>query len=1078
MKTRTPYATLLLALAALPAFAGIKYWDNPDYKNFDVDDYVQTDMLLHFDGIRNVGAEAGHDSAATTWANLGTAGSAQDAVWCSYIPVEGGSGYVGSNPNSSEGAWEKDGFRFNGKAYFAKLPGGTSFTRPASYTVQVALRGYPQVQSGNTCYPFWPGTGWDQGSVGIRKNNIGAATGPANSMYLTDKDPQTASYRANFVNSPTSYSYFTGIIDATGGYGYAFGTATKPVAGGSASAPALAGTAAADTIGHFAIGGFYGKSSGTAFGSLECFIGTIHDIRLYGRALTDEELAWNRVIDEARYFDRRAAIPVTNAVVASSVASVDGDQPCGAYAVDASGFTFTAPASKTVDGRAYTCTGCTVETWNGSAWGAPVTQNGVLSVPVSSSDRKRITWQYEADDGLANYGLVTYDVGDYVQDGLFVFYDGIRNVGADQPHSSGSMTWKNLGSAGATGDATVTGYSVDAGISGEWGENGYDCGGTMKINCPGPVTWGPTFTLQALVDTDSSKLKHATSANYILGVGWASCSLVAYKNNKNFQFHTQSASAYPYGPYAAVDTKWEYCTAMLDGDAKTASAFTGTAIPTEDGTDRLSYESMAGNVSGSFNIGSWGGGNSQYFVGRIKSIRAYNRILTEAELEQNRMVDEARFFGRIPVTNVVVQSTYSYLQGDQANGPYQVNGAYNFTAPATVTAPNGIEYACDGYIVETQDGIGWANATSGSGNSYLYNTSAGTVRLTWKWKATRGLRTATDYSVDDLSPAGLALHYDGLLNAGVGVARTTTATKWVNLGSRPGMDLTRATSGSDTSLHGAWGDKGYAFAGKAQFGSASGLAWPTTFSAQALVDAKYADNPHTSGHYIAATTWSQFGMQIDGKRNIGRFNAQGQESYDNRAHYATETGIDYMTAIHDAVTKTAVVFPGTSAPTGGTSADGYMHFDTFNGIENNQFRLGGWGGGAGSGQCLVGTLYTFRYYDRVITQEEIIRNRNVDAVRYFGALGVTNVIVAVEDGAGIVPAETAGEPYFVEGEYAFTAAGGAGLGYRVSVPDGNGGWRLVESVGEGTTYTYTSGTSPALVKLEWRIQKPFVLVVR
>ena len=136
-------------------------------------------------------------------------------------------------------------------------------------------------------------------------------------------------------------------------------------------------------------------------------------------------------------------------------------------------------------------------------------------------------------------------------------------------------------------------------------------------------------------------------------------------------------------------------------------------------------------------------------------------------------------------------------------------------------------------------------------------------------------------------------------------------------------------------------------------------------------------------------------MQIDGKRNVGRFNAQGQDSYDNRAHYATETGIDYMTAIHDAVTKTAVVFPGTSAPTGGTSADGYMHFDTFNGIENNQFRLGGWGGGAGSGQCLVGSLYTFRYYDRVLTQEEIVRNRNVDAVRYFNALGVTNLVVDV-----------------------------------------------------------------------------------
>ena len=32
----------------------------------------------------------------------------------------------------------------------------------------------------------------------------------------------------------------------------------------------------------------------------------------------------------------------------------------------------------------------------------------------------------------------------------------------------------------------------------------------------------------------------------------------------------------------------------------------------------------------------------------------------------------------------------------------------------------------------------------GTSNSYLYNTSAGTVRLTWKWKAASGLRTGMD----------------------------------------------------------------------------------------------------------------------------------------------------------------------------------------------------------------------------------------------------------------------------------------------------------------------------------------------
>ena len=48
-------------------------------QDFDVGDYVQSGLVLHFDGIRNAGASAPHDPATTTWANLGTLGAAQNA---------------------------------------------------------------------------------------------------------------------------------------------------------------------------------------------------------------------------------------------------------------------------------------------------------------------------------------------------------------------------------------------------------------------------------------------------------------------------------------------------------------------------------------------------------------------------------------------------------------------------------------------------------------------------------------------------------------------------------------------------------------------------------------------------------------------------------------------------------------------------------------------------------------------------------------------------------------------------------------------------------------------------------------
>ena len=87
--------------------------------------------------------------------------------------------------------------------------------------------------------------------------------------------------------------------------------------------------------------------------------GQIKSFRLYHKALSTDELIWNRAVDETRFFGAKplSAIPVTNAVVASSIASVSGNEKAGVYAVDASGYTFSAPASKTVDGRSYTCTG-------------------------------------------------------------------------------------------------------------------------------------------------------------------------------------------------------------------------------------------------------------------------------------------------------------------------------------------------------------------------------------------------------------------------------------------------------------------------------------------------------------------------------------------------------------------------------------------------------------------------------------------------------------------------------------------------------------------------------------------------
>ena len=220
-------------------------------------------------------------------------------------------------------------------------------------------------------------------------------------------------------------------------------------------------------------------------------------------------------------------------------------------------------------------------------------------------------------------------------------------------------------------------------------------------------------------------------------------------------------------------------------------------------------------------------------------------------------------------------------------------------------------------------------------------------------------------------------------------------------------------------------------------------------------------------------------MQIDGSRKVGRFNAQNDQDYAHRPNYATATGIDYMTAIHDAATQTAVVFPGTKAPTGGNVTDGYMHFDTFGPVENNAFRLGGWGGGPGGSQNLVGTVKTFRYYDRVLTEEELIRNRNVDSVRYFGELAVTNLVVEVSDDS-VVNAVPAAGAYFVEGSYEFQATQrqNVPLAYRIQTWDETNDRWVTTAIGEGGSYTHVVTDPLAKTRILWREIKPFILIVR
>ena len=113
-------ATLpIFIVAAMSAHAGIKYWDNPAFRAFDVGDYAPG-AVWHFDGIRNVGADQPHSPTTTTWKNIGTTGSSND-VWIRYLNAAGNGWANSSAPASlgivngrNLGSWTENGFVFTG----------------------------------------------------------------------------------------------------------------------------------------------------------------------------------------------------------------------------------------------------------------------------------------------------------------------------------------------------------------------------------------------------------------------------------------------------------------------------------------------------------------------------------------------------------------------------------------------------------------------------------------------------------------------------------------------------------------------------------------------------------------------------------------------------------------------------------------------------------------------------------------------------------------------------------------------------------------------------------------------------
>ncbi len=467
-----------------------------------------------------------------------------------------------------------------------------------------------------------------------------------------------------------------------------------------------------------------------------------HAIRIYNRALTPEELAQNRLLDEARFHKK------PNIEINTSIAGFEGDDKTGSYFVNGHYVFNVSETEKRVGRTIYQLAGYRLERYDATsdAWEFAEESSDTSFDYTNCTARAnvRLTWLWQVKGRLRT--ATDYDVGDYVQEGLVAHYDAIRNVGAGKDHVSDTNIWVNLGTSGSTCDVTFKPIPTDGTVTPNWKDDAYSFDATsygemkaklvaMDSNVDGTIQLAVDN-----VDTESvTKLSVSAlgSRHFFLSESsWDHYGLTGVKSDSGYHLEWTGITLMFYAHSGKKlrpqlsDWDGKYITAIRT--AAHGYLFQGTTTNGFEMTPEYPDTKI-----GSF---PWCFGARHGGVAPIKAdfhaVRFYNRVLNEAELEQNRKVDEIRFRGMVP-TNIVVatkpvEMDGVALSGVEANGIYEVEGDWTFSAKLIKVGDKDVKPS--GYKLEKWVDGAWVKTGDHSETSYDYNFARdGIMRLTWQY---------------------------------------------------------------------------------------------------------------------------------------------------------------------------------------------------------------------------------------------------------------------------------------------------------------------------------------------------------
>jgi len=338
--------------------------------DYDVGDYAQSGLVLHLDGLRNRGAELDHDGGAGKWVDLSK--STNDVTF-----TDGGRG------------WTADGYSFDSVNYgFLGRPQNLGQTM----TVQIVcdVDASRQTKSWPTLLGAFKGTSGDALNIYTRLSDTpqygqlvwktsgsvggGYATLPGwggkyvTAIYAMAKDRKVVTEGVSVANTD-----------------WARGSATSSGATGDLSL--FLGSAE--------------KAGDETYAEARGLVGTVNAVRVYRRVLSNDELAMNRRVDEARF----RGVRTVNVVVAEGKYQTTTEAP-GSYEVEGS-WRFTAEPALNEKGRRRAVVGHFVEEWNATTgrWGEKQLFGGDKYVYVAgvSPAKVRLTWKWEGERFMIIY---------------------------------------------------------------------------------------------------------------------------------------------------------------------------------------------------------------------------------------------------------------------------------------------------------------------------------------------------------------------------------------------------------------------------------------------------------------------------------------------------------------------------------------------------------------------------------------------------------------------------------------------------------------------------------------------------